>query len=516
MGFPALSATLAVAAAWLAARAPAFPPLLWLTLLLACLALKPAERRFLSPAWLTVALAALAATWPAAFDHEAAARHALTFAAAALLFALARVRPPSDRALALAALGIAATAVVAAWQLAGGLARAGAEVGQLPSALQAAAAARLAGERAFGTASLPGHFAALLLLTLPLGVAAIVRERGAARGGGILTVVLAVAGLAMTRSMAGAAVAAALLVTAAVTIAPRRARVAAVAAAVVLLVSIALLRHDLSTLEPVRLRLLNWRTTAWVALHHPWLGVGLGGVGQASLLSPWATDNSTPFSHNTLLQLLAEGGIAALGVVVAAVAALIRLLRRGLPIHPALALAVCVVPLHNLVDFSAYAPEVMWPWAVLAGTLAGRTLPPPRPLPGWLLLPLLTVGVVTATLTWRAGVELHAAQASPAPVALEHVRRAATLTPWAMTPALEMARVALEGPALRARLPEADGLLESRGWVWPASAGWAEVRARVLLAAGEPGAALVWAGEARRRAPQRRELAALEAQCAVR
>jgi len=35
-------------------------------------ALRPGERRFLSPVWLTTALAAFAVTWPTALDHEAA------------------------------------------------------------------------------------------------------------------------------------------------------------------------------------------------------------------------------------------------------------------------------------------------------------------------------------------------------------------------------------------------------------------------------------------------------------
>ena len=515
MGAATLLAAAAVAAAWVAAREPAFAPLLWLGLLLSCLALRPGERRFVSPVWLTAALAAFAVTWPTALDHEAAVRHALTFAAAALLFGLARARPPSDRALLVVALGIAATALVAGWQLAGGLDQAGAQVGQLPLAVQEAAAARLAGDRAFGTATLPGHFAALLLLAAPLGAAAIVRERGVARLGGVLTTALAVVGVVLTRSLAGAAVAAALLVLAAVWVLPRRWGVAAVVTAVVVVASLALARPDLTALSPVRLRWLNWRTTAWVAAQHPWLGVGLGGVGQASLTSPWAVDNSTPYSHNTLLQMLAEGGVASVGVLAALVVALVSPLRRTLATSPTLTLAVCVVPLHNLVDFSAYAPEVLWPWAVLAGTLAGRSLPPPRPLPGWLLVPVLAGGVVLSTLLWRAGVELRAAQASSPPVAVEHAMRAARLAPWTVTPALEAAGVALDGPVPRASLIALDGLLGERGWVWPVSSGWAEARGRVLLALGRPGEALVWIGEARRRAPSRDDLLAWEARCAA-
>jgi hypothetical protein len=310
-------------------------------------------------------------------------------------------------------------------------------------------------------------------------------------------------------------VAAALLLLAAVWVLPRRWGVVAVVTAVVVVASLALARPDLTALSPVRLRWLNWRTTAWVAAQHPWLGVGLGGVGQASLTSPWAVDNSTPYSHNTLLQLLAEGGVASVGVLAALVVALVSLVRRALATSPALALAVCVVPLHNLVDFSAYAPEVLWPWAVLAGTLAGRSLPPPRPLPGWLLVPVLAGGVVLSTLLWRAGVELRAAQTSSPAVAVEHAMRAARLAPWTVTPALEAAGVALDRPVPRASLIALDALLGERGWVWPLSSGWAEARGRVLLALGRPGEALVWIGEARRRAPFRDDLLVWEARCAA-
>ena len=47
--------------------------------------------------------------------------------------------------------------------------------------------------------------------------------------------------------------------------------------------------------------------------------------------------------------------------------ALARLLAAGRRKHLALTLAVAAIPLHNLVDFTMYTPEVLLPWAVLTG-----------------------------------------------------------------------------------------------------------------------------------------------------
>ena len=205
------------------------------------------------------------------------------------------------------------------------------------------------------------------------------------------------------------------------------------AAGVVLAATVAVVasRHDLGSLEPIRLRWVNWQTTGWVFGQHPWLGVGLGGVGQAGLLAPTAAANITPYAHNTYLQLLAEFGIAGVGVLAAGVWALLRLIRSGVAAHPGLALAVATIPLHNVVDFSAYAPEVLLPWAVLAGTLAGRSLPlPERPLRGSVVLTLAGIGALLSTLAWRGEVELASAVAPESARPVESALAAARWVPW--------------------------------------------------------------------------------------
>lgn len=512
---PLVVAAVGVAAAWGAARYAAFAPLAWLAVLIAVGALVPAERRLLDCGWLFAGLLLLASSWLVAEDHETALRLSLLFVLAALLFGLTRRAPPDDVLVGLVALGVALTVAVALSQAFGGLERARVLVTELPAGWREAAYARLAGGRVFGTSALPGHYAALLLLAAPLVVERAWRAAGWRRAGWSAALAGMAFAMVLTRSLAAPLVGAVLVVAVAGRRLSGRLVLVAVGVLVMVAVAVAALRHDLGTLEPVRLRWMNWLTTAWVLGRHPWLGVGLGGVGQAGLLAPGAAANITPYTHNTFLQLLAEFGLAGAGVLAAGVWALVRLVRRGAAAHPGLAIAVAAVPLHNVVDFSAYAPEVLVPWAVLAGTLAGRTLPlPERPLRGGTLLALAASGLLLSTLAWRSEVELASAATAPSGQAVESALAAARWAPWQLSPVEFAASLALDDRAPRAVLSRVDGQLAARSWVRPHSASWAESRCRLLLAQGQAGEALVWAREARRRAPWRVGLAELEAACA--
>jgi len=503
-----------LAAAWGAARYAAFAPLLWVAILAVLAVMPPGERRLFERGWVPAGLVLLGCSWMVAEDHEAALRLSLLLAMAALLFGLARRMPPDDRMVSLVALGIALTAVAALTQAFGGLERARGMVTDLPPQWREAAAMRLGGGRVFGTSALPGHYAALLLLAAPLVVERGWRSVRWRRVGWCVVLALIAVAMVLTRSLAAPAIAAVLLVLLAASGA--RSRLVPLAAGIVLAVTVAVVasRHDLGSLEPIRLRWVNWQTAAWVFGQHPWLGVGLGGVGQAGLLAPTAAANITPYAHNTYLQLMAEFGIAGLGALAAGVWALLRLIRTGVAAHPGLALAVATFPLHNLVDFSAYAPEVLLPWAVLAGTLAGRGLPlPERPLRGSVVLTLAGVGALLSTLAWRGEVELASAVALPSGRPVETALAASRWVPWEVTPVEFAASLALEGAEPAVVLSNVDRLLAARAWVRPHSASWAESRCRLLLAQGRRGEAVVWAREARRRAPWREGLAELEDAC---
>ncbi len=505
-----------VAAGWAAARHPSFDPLLWTTLLVTCLALPNAQRRLLDSRWLLVGLLLVGSSWLVAADHELALRHSLLFVAAALVFGVTRLGSPDDRLVALLALGLASTSVVAIAQVGGGLGAAQADVSTLPPAWQEAAATRLRVGRAFGTAALPGHYAALLMLAVPILAERAWRSRRWNRAGWAATLGLVATAIALTRSLAAVAVGCALLLP----FLKRALRnrwvwLGAGALAVVAAVVVAS-RTDLGRLEPVRLRWVNWRTAAWVFAHHPWLGVGTGGVGQAALAGPTGALNITPYTHNTPLQLLAEFGAAGALPLALGIGALVLLVRRGWSSHPGLTLAVASLPLHNLVDFSAYAPEVLLPWAVLAGALAARvTALPERALRSWLLVALLGTGTVVSACAWRSEAE------TVAPLAggksrLEAAMDAARWAPWSVTPVELAAAEALATRRPARDLARIDAELLDRGWVQPLSARWAECRGRLLLAEGRPGEAATWVREARRRAPWRGDLAQLEVVCAPR
>ncbi len=511
----AVSTGLAVAAAWLAVRTAWFPTALWLTLLLAVLALAPRERTLVPPAWAGVGLTLLAVGWVVALDHELALRLSLLCVAATLAFGLARLARLDDRTLTLIGLVLMATTVVAFHQVASSFDAAKADVGELPLSLQEAAATRLEVGRATGTSSLPGHFGAMLLLAAPLLAGGAVRSRGWRRWGLALALLPLLVGLVLSRSLAGVLVAALLVLFAGSWTRTRWWVVAAAGALGVMAALVVAARGDLGTLEPLVQRWINWKTTAWVVAQHPWLGVGLGGVGQAGQLAPEGAASLTPYTHNSYLQWIAEFGLAGAGVLGAGVWSLARLVRDGLSEHLPLALAVAAVPLHNLIDFSFYAPEVVLPWAVLLGALVGRLRPlPARPLPSSLLLVVLGGGFLLAALSWRGEIEVGRAARRPEGERPEALLDAAGWTPWAFTPvamAVEAARVHGTG---RETLDRLDVELREREWVRPRSSSWAEARAWTLLGAGHRGEALVWAREARRRAPSAHRLATLEHACA--
>jgi hypothetical protein len=500
-------------AAWGSARYAGCLAALLLAAMLAVLAMPPGERRVIAREWAAVGFLALAASWAVALDHELALRHSLLVVIAVAMFGLSRLAAADNRLVGVLALGIAATAAVAVAVALAPPPLSAETVSAVAPELRARALARLAVGRASGTASVPGHFAALLVMVAPLLVAGWARAAGRRRWAWAAALLLAGVGVALSRSFAGALLAAVLAAAAVALTRPPRALAAGAALAVAAVTAAtALTRTDLAALEPVRLRWQNWRTAAAVLAERPLLGAGLGGIGQAALATPLGAANTTPYTHNTPLEVAAELGVGGVVLVVTGVLALARLLAAGRREHLALTLAVAAIPLHNLVDFSAYAPEVVLPWAVLAGTLAARVRPAPaRPLPGWALVVVLGGALVLAALSWRSEVLRTRSYAAPPPVSVDLALAAARWAPWTVESVQGAASAALAARDPRVIMIERE--LARRHWVRPASAAWAELRARLLLAAGRAGEAFAWAREARRRAPWRSELEALEAAC---
>jgi len=567
------AAALAVLSAWAGARAAWGVPFLWLGLVLAVLALPVGSRRLGSRCWWIAGTLLGGVNLIAAQEREWWVRLVLVLVAAGIMFVVARLAAPTDNQILVAALGLAATAAVAVWQRAAGFDALHAAIGTLDVPWRLAGLSRLEGMRVFGTAALPGHFAVLALLPVPMLATTAHASRGWRRIAAIAGLVLALTGAVLSRSLAALAVAA-LVFPFAIARRHRQIAVATGVAIAIAVIATVVVRPDVARMEPVHLRLINWQTALDAFLRFPWLGVGVGGIGQAGLSGPFGAANITPFAHNSWLQVLAETGLPGLPFVAMLTLGLVRLMKRGFSTAPALAVAVALVPFHNLVDFSFYAPEVVIPWAFFAGALAARapashqalralngphavghearpglgSIPPVRfqacdddtappgvgtfdtegtqaahgssgiclgdLVPSWILVPVLVLGVTAASVNWHAENVIEKVRLLPAAEAVEGAAGVMSLAPWAAS-AANVAVGKILGTAAGDPVA-AIRLMSLADRVRPRSASLAEAHALLLLRAGRGGEARVWAREARRRAPWRNDLVELESRCVSR
>jgi len=301
---------------------------------------------------------------------------ALAAALGVLVWIASREPVPEGPVLCLA-LALAALALWGAWQVSVGFDAALTGIEDLDPALRQNALERLDSGRAFASLPLPGHLAVLLATAVPLLTLGMRRHAKGVAVGAVLCgvgLVLCVLGLVLSRSPIGIALAAA-----AGTAVVARRRVAAFAAGVVVLLGLLAVvvaaRSAVTRLEPVRLRLDNWRTAVWLWTSAPVSGAGLGSYGQASQAVPFKVGNRPQHAHSLPLEWAAELGVVGIAGFLCALWWLWRLLRALWPRHPELAAAVAVVPVHNLVDFSLYVSGVAVPWAILVGWSLAATRP---------------------------------------------------------------------------------------------------------------------------------------------
>ncbi len=409
---------------------------------------------------------------------------ALLAAVLALIWLASRRRPP-DCWPAVLALVISALALWGLQQVLAGPERAAAILAQLPDHIRAAAAERLASGRAFASLTLPSHLAVLLATALPLLLARIhLRLRS---WPWVLGSLLCVVGLILSRSPIGIALAlAACLLLAASR--GRRKLWWAVPLLLVLLVSAVVGRSDVMELEPFRLRLDNWRTATWVWSTAPIAGVGVGGFAQAAQAVPFSVGNRPRHAHSLPFEWFSELGTLGLLAAGFVLIFLLRLARDLWSEHPELSVAVMVIPIHNLVDFSLYTTGVALPWAILVGwAMASRR----RDSTAAAAVPGRIVAVVAATLA-VAGTMLHATSikvaesAAVADTTLERFEgglEARRLAPWRVDPLALIAGSAIESgdpDVLRIAASE----LENGRFLRPRSSALAGLWARLALASG--------------------------------
>jgi hypothetical protein len=436
---------------------------------------------------------------------------ALILAVAAVIWVASR-QLPGERWYTLLACGVALLALWALWQVSFGFEQARTGLADLPPAMRETAEIRLGLGRAFASLPLPGHLAVLLATCLPLLLPYGRRDEQKTAvmvwlqwlGSG-----LCVVGLLLTRSLLGAGLAACACAALWIRSARRRAMLAAaVMIAVVGLVVI--LRADLAKLEPVRLRLDNWRTAVWVWSGSPISGVGLGGLGQASQAVPFPVGNRPVHAHSLPLELLAELGLVGLGLIIAGATLLIRHLRRLWPVQPKLAVAIILVPLHNLADFSLYVSGVAIPWAVLLGwSLAavrcGSSEKAEQPLHGRSLMVLATALAAALAIAHCTSVLLERAAAGADPEhRLAAAASASEIAPW-RTPPIELTVVsALESDDAGALATAQQALARGR-WLRPHSANLLDLEARLALKQGSIAHAIAATWEASCAQPARQE-----------
>lgn len=437
----------------------------------------------------TTAAVSGAAGWDAA---RGVGEIALAAAAVSLIWIASRVRPSPTMPVALAA-GISGLALWGLWQSGPGLTALAADLDGLSGPARSYAAERLASGRAFASLPLPSHLGALLATALPLLIGQLrTTRRGAVFG---VLAAIAVAGLVATRSPVaiGLAFAAAVSI---VTTGRRWVRPLAAGAFVAVLAAVAAVRPDVTALEPVALRLDNWRTAAWLSSTSPAAGIGVAGFAQASQASPLVVGNRPAHAHSLPMEALAELGPVGFCAVVLGALWLIGLMRDLWRTDRAVAAAVAVIPLHNLVDFSIFVSGVALPWAVLVGWAAAirrrrpaATIGSP-PAVRTLMLAATAIAVGLTVLHASSVATERAAATATAPAdRLTGARTALEMAPWRIEPQFLVAEAAIAGGDSATQWT-AWAELDRRRWWRPRSAALAERRARLALARGDVSAAL--------------------------
>lgn len=370
----------------------------------------------------------------------------LAVAAFVAASAAAKDRLPERLAGALA-LGGAVVGTRAVYEAAWGLGRLAAEARDRAPALPdaAAIAGRLEQGRAYAGFATPAAAGGFLALALCATVALGISRTGRSRVLIFLAAAVQAGGLLSTRSLTAAA---SLLVALAILAAASRSRPlgAAVAALILAIGLLGALRAGqvfsrASDDSPWRLRAGNVRIGLAIASAHPWLGVGPGGYAEAFPSFRRQGDNESRHAHCLPVELVADlgwiPGLAAASVFFVLFLGPLTTGRFGRgTVERGIAVGLAGFALHNLADFTAFVPSVLWVACVLRGAMspADGELPAPEWAPR-----LAWAGCVlgAAALLVGAGVSADAREQArrdvlfgEAPAAMRGANRAVFWAPW--------------------------------------------------------------------------------------
>ena len=375
--------------------------------------------------------------------------------------------------------------------------------------------ARLGEGRAFAAFPTPAALGGFLALALPVTVALALEARQRARIALLGAAALELAGLLCSASAtAAAALLGALALAALSRNISRRALVAGGICVLLVIVAIAAMRGS-EVLDPDHpgspwsLRAGNFRAAWAMAVDHPWTGVAPGGFGGALPAYLRPGDNETRYAHDLPLQLAAETGFPA--------AAFLSMLFLALFLRPVFSrcgegaprwlagarVGLAAFALHNLADFTAFLPSMLWLAALLRGAAseAADEKRAGEPSPGddlrrGLLAGALAAAAVTALagFGWNARIEARERLAMGAfDQAVASARRAAALAPWDSEAEIARAQALLaRGSAARRDAGDLREALEAADRAVsldPLRPGARDTRARTRAALGDlPGA----------------------------
>jgi len=275
--------------------------------------------------------------------------------------------------------------------------------------------------------------------------------------------------------------------------------------------------------HPVRLRLANYSVAVAMIEDHPLVGVGAGNFGEAYPRYRGAGDNESRHVHNLPLELGAELGVP-LGLIVASfffylfLGPLLRTTREAAPWWRGIDIGLAAFALHNLGDFTAFLPSLLWTAALLRGWVARRDLRGGQQGVGLCGAAALAGLALCVALAGISGLARNTRQtARQAAVEQDHAaaataaRRATRLAPWHPDGWLALAQAELAGAdpaspdeALRraaSRVDRAVTLAPTRPFA-------RDLRSRVRLARGDLPGAHADAAAAARLYPHSKEYAA--------